>query len=185
MAAPNNLAPAAVAAVELTAVGSLERRAFLVETAVLAAGLVLLDALPAMAVPGESAIPAPELRKLAAFLTNKADLSAELAVRAHQALLAEEPSFNRRLRSLIQRIDAAGLSGVEEFRSSLLAEDSELMVTAIALIRALYTGRVGNSYRGHLVSYEEALMYRPTVDVTVIPTYAHAAPGYWAKAPLA
>jgi fructose 5-dehydrogenase small subunit len=168
-----------------TSAGNLDRRAFLVETAALATGLALFDPVPAAAVMDEPAIRDADLMKLVVFLTNKTDLSTEIVIRAHRALIAEEPSFDRRLRSLIQRIDAAGLSDVEEFRTSPLARDSELMVTAIAVISALYTGRVGNSYRGHLVSFEEALMYRPTADVTVIPTYARAGPGYWVKAPLA
>jgi hypothetical protein len=166
-----------------TAPDGLDRRTFLVETAVLAAGLVLIDAMPAPEASEEPEIRDADLMKLVVFLTNKADLSAELVVRAHRALLAERPSFDQRLKALIQRIDAAGLHDVEEFRASSLAKESDLMMTSIAVISALYTGRVGNSYRGHLVSFEEALMYRPTADVTVIPTYARAAPGYWAKAP--
>ena len=161
-----------------------DRRTFLVEAAVVASAFALGGALPAAAVMDEPAMPVEDLAKLAAFLTGKLDLSTELVVRAHQALVAEGASFDQRLATLNQRIKAAGPSDVEAFKTRSLANDPELMATAIAVISAFYTGRVGKTYRGHLVSYEEALMYRPTADVTVIPTYSHGAPGYWAKPPL-
>ena len=161
----------------------MDRRSFLVEPALVAAGLVLEHALAAAPANAGAAVAETDVTRLAAFLTAKNDLSAEFVSRAHGALLAEDATFDQRLMTLMQRLAAAGLPDVEAFRASTLAADPTLMATAIALIGALYTGRVGQGYRGHLVSYEEALMYRPTADVLSIPTYSRAVSGYWTETP--
>ncbi len=158
-----------------------DRRHFLRDAALVAGGLMFGGAQAAGT--ASTTVTEAEMAKLAVFLTGKADLSTELVRRARHALLAADAAFDRKLSNLIQRIHTAGLRDVEAFRTSVLAKDSELMSAAIAVISAFYTGRVGGTYRGHLVSYEEALMYRPTADVTVIPTYARGVPGYWIEAP--
>lgn len=159
----------------------LDRRTFLTQATVVTTGLLVSSAVAAPVIPHVQ----PDVVWVARFLTGKADISEDLVKRAYDALLAEYPGFDQKLKTLTERIRAAQLKDVEAFKTSPLASDKDLMTTAIAVISALYTGRVGKGYAGHFVAYKEALMYRPTADVTVIPTYANRPIGYWAEAPKA
>jgi hypothetical protein len=129
------------------------------------------------------AVGTADFRRIAAFITGKADLADEFVDRAHAALTAEDPSFEQRLQALIARVGGAGLTDVEQFKASPLARDNELMKTAMAIVSALYLGYVAGPDGGRCVSYEAALMWRPTADVLPIPSYAPAPPGWWAEPP--
>ena len=166
-----------------SAPGTLDRRSFVLQATVLMSGLIVSSAMAAPVVTDASGIQLKEVKEIAGFLTGKSDLSDDLVSRAYTALLAEYTGFDRRLNNLIAHIHMVGLSDVEAFKNSSLAADPELMGTATAVVGALYTGRVGAGYQGHFVAYKDALMYRPTADVSVIPTYAHWGPGYWLENP--
>lgn len=161
--------------------GSLDRRTFLASATVLTTGLIISNAVAVPIVSPSSTITQAALMKIASFLTGKSDLPIEMVKRAYDALVIEDPTFPSRLKALIEGIRTAELSDVEAFRTSPLAADADHMKTAVAVISALYTGRVGKGYRGHFVAYKEALMFRPTSDVTVIPTYADRSLGYWTE----
>ena len=162
----------------------IDRRQALKEAAA-ALALIAGDALPTIAVAAgrPAAADAADVQRIATFLTGKADLADEFIRRAHAALVAEDPSFEQRLQALVAQVRGAGLGDVEQFKASPLARDTALMATAMALVSALYLGYVDGPDGGRLVSYEAALMWRPTLDASVIPTYAPAAPGWWAEPP--
>jgi hypothetical protein len=71
------------------------------------------------------------------------------------------------------------LKTVQDFRSSPLYLDGENRETAGKLVAALYLGVVGDGDAATLVSYEAALMFAPTQDLTPIPSYAIGGPAYW------
>ncbi|HUO21571.1 MAG TPA: sugar dehydrogenase complex small subunit [Caulobacteraceae bacterium] len=158
---------------------AIDRRRFLAGSTALTAVLTMTGMTAAAA---DLAAPPADVAALAAFLTGKSDLSSEMVRKAYEGLRAQEPGFDQRLAMLGERIRAAGLADVEAFKASALAGEPSLMATATALIGALYTGRVGHDWRGHFVAYQDALMYRPTADVTVVPTYSRRPSGYWAQA---
>ena len=162
---------------------AVDRRTFLVQATAIAAGVVLSTSRAAAIAQTDSLEDVqPEPVKIARWLTAKPDLSSNLVQRAYEALAAEDATFSQQMQKLIDSIQAAKLPDVEAFRKSPLAGDAELMKTVVALVGALYTGRVGTNWRGQYVAFEDALMYRPTAGIIVIPTYARLSPGYWAEA---
>lgn len=60
---------------------------------------------------------------------------------------------------------------------------------ALSIIAAWYLGYAGapktdaTEDNAQFVTYENALMFRPTVDATVIPSYARGRTNYWAEPP--
>ena len=50
-------------------------------------------------------------------------------------------------------------------------------------MKALYAGVVESGTPAKVYAFEKALMYQPSRDVVVIPTYAHDGPNYWVAQP--
>lgn len=155
----------------------IDRRRFLTQPALVAGGLALCGALPVAvsAISGRDA----GFASLAAFLTGRTDLEPGLVTRAGDALRKADPRFESECEALLGGIRQANITSVDELKESALGADARTMATATSIIAAFYLGRVGDGDRAELVSYELALMFRPTADVTVVPTYARAGPGYW------
>lgn len=117
---------------------------------------------------------------LSKTLTGHPELNPVLTTAAWQALAARETDFIARYKQLAAAMNAGSLSSV--------ANEPALKSTAMAIIGAWYLGRVGTvrprSEDGPaFITYTGALMWRPTVDVTVIPTYSRGGPGHWASVP--
>jgi hypothetical protein len=107
-----------------------------------------------------------------------------LALRARAAappaaLGAATPGFEERAHALWTAIHGAGWKTVQDWRGSPLYGDPAARETAAMLVSAFYLGVVGDGDAATLVSYEAALMFAPTQDVTPIPSYALGGPGYW------
>ncbi len=116
---------------------------------------------------------------LCRFLTGWQGLDARVVSRAFAALGGTTPRFEERAHALWDAISGAGLKTVQDFRSSPLYLDGENRETAGKLVAALYLGVVGDGDAATLVSYEAALMFAPTQDLTPIPSYAIGGPAYW------
>ncbi len=119
---------------------------------------------------------------LARFLTGRLDLDERIVARAYEEFTAYDPSFAGRAVALARAIKVAGLADVDALVSSPLYADDRHRSTAIAIVSAFYLGRVGTGTAARLVSFEKALMFRPTADMVPIPTYAIGGPGWWGKA---
>jgi hypothetical protein len=117
---------------------------------------------------------------LCRFLTGWGGLDARVVSRAFAALGPTVPRFEDQAHALWNAIDGAGLKTVQAFRLSPLYQDRAHRETAALLVAALYLGVVGEGDTATLVSYEAALMFAPTQDVTPIPSYAIGGPSYWA-----
>jgi fructose 5-dehydrogenase small subunit len=100
----------------------------------------------------------------------------------YAAFKAVEPDFLIRAGALSRAVAAAGISAPAAFSASAIAKDDVARATALALTSAWYVGHVGNE-KGpqRVVAYERALMWAPTNDVMVIPSYARGGPDYWAE----
>lgn len=103
-----------------------------------------------------------------------------LAAAYHAAFAEIQPDFLKRAASLAAAMKAAGLSTPDAFSSSALVQDPVQHATAIALTAAWYLGHVEDDDHGQPVAYEKALMWGPTSDIMVIPSYARGGPDYWA-----
>ncbi|WP_053096111.1 sugar dehydrogenase complex small subunit [Frateuria defendens] len=169
------------------------RRAFLTATLFGASAAVLATATPGWtsslhAAPAAGALAPEGFLALSRLLTAHPELNPDLADAAWSALVEREPDFAARFTDLQRAVDAAGLHDMRDFGASPVAADAALKRTAVAIVGAWYLGRVGEvkprSEDGPaFITYTGALMWRPTLDVTVIPTYSRGRPGFWAEKP--
>lgn len=98
----------------------------------------------------------------------------------HAAFTEAAPGFLVRASALADAMQADELTTPKVFSASSLARDEVSRATAIALTAAWYLGHVAHDDDGKVVAYEKALMWTPTNDIMVIPSYARGGPGYWA-----
>jgi hypothetical protein len=100
----------------------------------------------------------------------------------HRAFTDADPAFLVRAAVLFREIRTANISAPDAFSASALAKDMTFRATATALTAAWYLGHVAHDdHGGKVVAYEKALMWAPTSDITVIPSYSRGAPDYWAE----
>lgn len=150
----------------------------------LALGLGLAAGLPAFA-----AATAADFLDLARLLTVRPALDAGIAARAFDCLTAEDPAFPDRVTALAAAVRRAGFTDMRGFHAFAGVQDPQIGETAMKIISALYLGYTGTPSGNstvddaRFVSYQGALMYEPTIDATVIPSFARGATNYWAKPP--
>ncbi len=155
-------------------------------TAMIAGGGVGTDAL--LAAPTVSAPPATFVA-MSRFVTGS-DLVDDAAItRAWAQLVALDAGFPAAVAQLAGAVDKAGLKTMTEFLASPLGKDAALLNTARTLTSAWYLGYTG-TFASHaskddtgFVTFAGALMWRPTIDATVIPTYSRGATDYWIDPP--
>ncbi|MDY0742999.1 sugar dehydrogenase complex small subunit [Paucibacter sp. R3-3] len=122
-----------------------------------------------------------DFQRLSEFLTGGQPLATGLAARFQAALARRDTSFNDKVQSLQAYVDAAKAPSIDD----LLARpdlSEPLRKTITQIVSAWYLGIVGDDDKTELVSYAQALMYRPTQDVLVIPTYG-GGPDSWGEKP--
>lgn len=130
----------------------------------------------------------PDFMEISKLLTGHPEIDDGLADLAWSALVRREEGFAQSYDQLSAAITGGALSRFEDLPQSAVMTDPALKGTAVALIYAWYLGRVGEVLeRGEpgpdFISYTGALMWRPTIDATLIPTYAQGGPGHWATPP--
>ncbi|MFG6138704.1 sugar dehydrogenase complex small subunit [Halomonas sp. THAF12] len=129
-----------------------------------------------------------DFMSLSRLLTGHSDIADELADVAWAALCQRNEKFAERFAALSKAAARSGLERFEDYPDSSIALDPGLKATAVDIVSAWYLGRVGrvdgfSDASSTMVTYHDALMWRPTIDVTVIPTYARGGPGHWAEPP--
>ncbi|MFC0502850.1 sorbitol dehydrogenase family protein [Asaia krungthepensis] len=141
------------------------------------------------ALPGAGACP-PDFHAVSMALTGHEDLDEALVPRVWVALLARHPEFPARYRLLAEAMRQRGIHRSQDYAASGLRAEKALHEVSVEIVAAWYLGRVGpmlpRSEAGTpaFITYEGAMMWRPTSDVTVLPTYARGGPGFWAQPPL-
>jgi len=121
--------------------------------------------------------------RIASELCANPELDFGLTTRTFDALRALTPNFEKKMGLLTvwyHDTQACAKSDTECETPRIAPELKEFMQS---ILRALYTGRAGSGKDAILITYEHALMYAPTKDVTEIPTYARGGYGSWAQAP--
>ncbi|MFT8737020.1 MAG: sugar dehydrogenase complex small subunit [Zymomonas mobilis] len=127
--------------------------------------------------------------QISTFLTGHSDLDRGLSNRALAALTAADANFTTKFQTLQQAILTEKVSDPSLLRTSPIGQNEDLMATAKAVVSAWYLGYAGEPAihamedNAHFITYSGALMYRPTMDATVIPSYARGAPSYWVNPP--
>ncbi len=121
-------------------------------------------------------------------LTGRNELNATISARALAALSAGDEAFLKTAMRLAQAIDQFGLTDMRRFRD-FAAAHPDLSPAAMKIISAWYLGYTGtpegeaNHDDARFVSFAGALMYEPTIDVTIVPTYARGKTDYWVTPP--
>ncbi|WP_050462061.1 sugar dehydrogenase complex small subunit [Herbaspirillum autotrophicum] len=117
---------------------------------------------------------------LSKALTGHADLNPETAGRMAVALHGLNPDFATQVASLSALVQPGQEPKALLESASAVAG---LREAALAIVAAWYTGTIGSGAKATVVSYYEALMYRPTADAQEVPTYCTHGGGWWTEAP--
>ncbi|OWQ47476.1 hypothetical protein CDL60_08585 [Roseateles noduli] len=133
------------------------------------------------AAPAAAALPAADFLRLSIFLTGGQPLDATLAGRYQVALAKRDPQFGDSARALLGLMATSKAATVEALLEQPALQDT-LRALTTRIVSAWYLGIVGQDADAELISYAEALMYRPTRDVLVVPTYG-AGPDSWGDQP--
>jgi hypothetical protein len=101
-----------------------------------------------------------------------------LGQRYFDALTRHDAQFGQKLSSLQALLRQRNFSHVDDFLAAFGTDNPDWQ-TAKSIISAWYTGVVGVGSDLELIAYAEAMMYVPTKDILVVPTYG-GGPFYWA-----
>lgn len=130
-------------------------------------------------------MPRDQFNHMAQLLSGREKLDKTLLEKAFLALQRNNPKFESMLNELHQLIDVEEIASAQAFmENKAVAKQPAAIECAKQIISALYTGRVGQGSKAELISYEQALMYQPTIDITVIPSYSRGGRDYWIQAPI-
>lgn len=161
----------------------LSRRDLLRTTA--AAGVLGALGLGALLEPVSEAVAAdaaPQaFLQLSSFLTGQ-PLNPVLGDRFLAALAKRMPNLHADIASL-QRLIVEGKAADMDAFLALPSVDPALMGTVRKIVSAWYLGVVGEPEDAELITYAEALMYRPTRGILPIPTYGPG-PNAWGPNPV-
>jgi hypothetical protein len=122
---------------------------------------------------------------LSRFVTGKPDLP-EAAGQRLLALYRSDPGRLGRLSELQRQIAAPkrGEAASASFDSWMqTARPAEVKLVAMQLLEQWYTGVYRDDRQVLVVSYEDALMYRPCAGVHPVPTRCGGDTGFWSKPP--
>jgi hypothetical protein len=117
------------------------------------------------------------------ILTGRPTLDPDQAARLYEALVADAPGFPadvQALRSFMdeRRIDPAQL------QSTLDAERSPLTAVPRNIVKAWYTGIVGEAERARCITFETSLMHVVVADRLNPPSYCYGSYGSWVAQPV-
>lgn len=155
------------------------RRALMLGTAS-AAGLMAMGfAGAAEAQPAAAALGEEQFFALCQAVTGHADISPITARRIFAAMRGANPGFTQQAASLL----ALAKPGQAPEALQQAADAAGLRPAMMQMVEAWYTGTVGHGSSATLVSYAEALMYRPCADGLTVPTYCSNGPLWWTGAP--
>ena len=170
----------------------LSRRRFITMASLSAASLVTYSinkkTFAAQLSAVESPISTNEFLSLSELLTGRQHLDLGIAKRALNALVAVDKQFAAKAKKLNQAIVDAKFVDMTQFDSQF-SHDPQLKQIAISIISAWYLGYTGtpegesNHDNAQYVSYQDALMYQPTLDATIVPTFSRGHTNYWVEPP--
>jgi hypothetical protein len=150
-------------------------------TALAFGGAAVLGSSNAFATAAGSAAASAEFLRVSEFVTGGKPLAPALAARFQASLVKLDPGFSAGFAALQTYVAGAGAANIDDLLERPdLSEPLKKSITQI--VSAWYLGIVSNDTDAELVSYAEALMYRPTIDVIVVPSYG-GGPDSWGQKP--
>jgi len=114
---------------------------------------------------------------VSAFLVNR-PVGPILGQRYLEALTRHDAQFGQKLAALNAFLQQRSFAHVDDFIAATGPDNADWQ-TARTIISAWYSGVVGEGSQLELIAYADAMMYLPTRDVLVVPTYG-GGPFYWA-----
>jgi fructose 5-dehydrogenase small subunit len=126
-------------------------------------------------------LPVAEFLKLAQFLTSKT-VDTTLAQRFYDALKKRNSELDTSVASLNELVNTRKLGHMDDYLA-LQDVDSKLDACARKIVKSMYLGVVADDSNAELIAYREALMYRPTESVLVVPSYGRG-PNTWGSKPV-
>ncbi|WP_133624932.1 sugar dehydrogenase complex small subunit [Erwinia sp. LJJL01] len=126
--------------------------------------------------------------RISLLLTGRTQLSPLVSERALHCLAAEDAQFPAHLQQLSSALQSAGITQADQLNGHALMQGGS-GDTIKTIISAWYLGYTGTPValravdNTRFVTYTDALMYAPTLDATVIPTYSRGHTNYWTQPP--
>ncbi len=157
------------------------RRTFLLATAAVTSGFgVFSGPTGAQAQqPAPAALDDVGFLRLSKAVTGHADLDPTIASRLLAALHRADPGFIDHAAHLARLVH----DGQPPEALLAAADAAGLRDTMLTLVAAWYTGTVGHGQQAEMVSYADALMYRPVSDGLPVPTYCFNGGIWWTGPP--
>jgi hypothetical protein len=143
----------------------------------------------ALAGPSGAAAPPAAFVEMSRFVTGSAIDDTGAIGRAWSQLVALDSGFAAAVTALSNAVHGGGLRDMAAFLASPLGRNDALVATARTITATWYLGGTGVADpvqakdTSGFVTYAGALMYRPTIDATVIPSYARRGTNYWIDPP--
>lgn len=160
------------------------RRTFLAVaagTAIAALASTPMSWLPrAQAAEGASGATSAAFLRVSMFVTGQSDLDHETGDRFFAALSRRDASFTTKIDALLAHVEQAKFANMDAFLAATPA-DAALLATATSVVSAWYLGIVGDAADAELITYADALMYRPTRGILAVPTYGPGPLAWGAK----
>lgn len=118
---------------------------------------------------------------LSQVLTGYDDLDPLIAGRIARALITRQPAMAGSLAALCK---LAAVPANRDSAEALLAAAKGINEgdAALAVVAAWFKGTVGHGQDAVLITYKDALMYRPASDGLIVPTYCGNGPLWWTAA---
>ena len=139
------------------------------------------------AIPYSASSPTIEqLLSVSEILTGRRGLPVDITERLSSLLIKHDPQFPQQLARLFNHLSALSADERENIVGKL--DDADVK-TAFAIISPWYLGFIGHPSTtkatddAEFVTFLSALMYEPTQDMTIRPSYARAGGDYWADVP--
>ena len=123
-----------------------------------------------------------DFMQLSVFATGHKNLDIGIGSALLLAFEAQVRDFSAQVTALRKRIIKSGYQDVEALEAGLGGDP--LHSTLLQIIRGWYSGVIEGGTNAKVYAFEKALMYQPSRDVVVIPTYAHNGPNYWVSEPV-
>jgi len=161
----------------------------LLKSGVYLSGFAALNPLLSWAVPPAQSSDTAAFYTLSLLLTGRAQLSQVVTQRALHCLSEEDAHFPSHMQQLVKALADAGITHADQLNGHPIMSEAGTGATAKKIISAWYLGFTGTPVaqravdNTRFVTYTDALMYAPTIDATVIPTYSRGHTNYWTQPP--
>ena len=165
----------------------LNRRQFLLSLSAMS-GLAALTPALSWASSGSADSDTEYFYHLSLLLTGRAHLSRLVSSRALHCLTEEDKNFPQKITVLRNMLREANITSSDQLNGHELMQQS-VGQTIRKIISAWYLGFTGTpiSLRAEdstqFVTFTDALMFQPTLDATIIPTYSRGHTNYWTQPP--